>query len=78
MEIIYAVHLGYQVLDYFEGYSYSKQTRLFETFMKVLAHFKLKVRRLLSNFVYKNYTCPRVLGVGRAPKIFLGGPRWFF
>ncbi len=43
VEICYAVSLGYKVLEYFEGYVYQKQEKIFYPFMKTLAHLKLKV-----------------------------------
>ena len=43
IEINYAIKLNYKILDIFEIFQYSKTEYIFQDFIKVLAHYKIKV-----------------------------------
>ncbi len=57
VELCYAVKLGYQILQLFEGYVYSKEEYIFSKFMKTLAVLKLKVgKEIMWNSTIPNIT----------------------
>ncbi len=68
-ELIYALRLGYQILEWFEGYIYEKEEHIFEDFMRTLASFKLRVS-------YKNHNILLFLIYVSLPVFFRASKRF--